>query len=90
VMHVRPAYRDQVDTKDGDPPTISQIVLAAEKHLNSKSAYWDGWESRFDYVYVLFTEDEAINPAPDRLKLLDDGARFQLYKVIKPSLAQSG
>jgi hypothetical protein len=90
VMHVRPAYRDQVDTKDGDPPTLSQIVLAAEKHLNSKSAYWDGWERRFDYVYVLFTEDEAINPAPDRLKLLNDGARFQLYKVIKPSLAQAG
>jgi hypothetical protein len=90
VMHVRPAYRDQVDTADGDPPTLSQIVLAAEKHLNSKSAYWDGWERRFDYVYVLFTEDEAINPAPDRLKLLNDGARFQLYKVIKPSLAQAG
>ena len=90
VMHVRPAYRDQVDTADGDPPTLSQIVLAAEKHLNSKSAYWDGWDRRFDYVYVLFTEDEAINPAPDRLKLLNDGARFQLYKVIKPSLAQAG
>jgi hypothetical protein len=36
-------------------------------------------------VYVLFTEDDAPNPAPDRLKLVHDGGRFQLYKVIKPS-----
>jgi hypothetical protein len=39
----------------------------------------------FDYVYVLFTEDEAPNPDPDRLKLVQDGDKFQLYRVIKPN-----
>ena len=84
VMQVRDDYRNQVDTRDGDPPTLAQLLLAAEKHLDDKKVYWHGWEKNFDYVYVLFTEDEAANPSPERLKLVDDGARFQLYKVVKP------
>jgi hypothetical protein len=84
VMQVRDGYRDRVDTRDGDPPTLAQILLAAEKHLDDKKVYWHGWENNFDYVYVLFTDDDAANPSPERLKLVDDGARFQLYKVLKP------
>jgi hypothetical protein len=85
VMHVRPGYQNQVDTEDGVPPTLAQIVVAADKHIDDHSVYWHDWENRFDYVYVLFTEDDAANPSPDRLKLVHDGARFQLYKVLKPS-----
>ncbi len=85
VMHVRPAYREQVDTEDGMPPTLAQVVLSAEKHIDDNKLYWHDWENRFDYVYVLFTGDDAVNPAPDRLKLVHDGDRFQLYKVMKPS-----
>jgi hypothetical protein len=85
VMHVRSAYRDQVDTEDGVPPTLAQIVVSADKRIDDHSVYWHDWENRFDYVYVLFTEDEAANPSPDRLKLVHDGARFQLYKVLKPA-----
>jgi len=83
VMQVRDGYRDRVDTRDGDPPTLAQILLAAEKRVDDRTKYWHGWEKNFDYVYVLFTEDEADNPSPERLKLVDDGARFQLYKVLK-------
>jgi hypothetical protein len=32
---------------------------------------------------VLFTEDEADNPDPDRLTLLYEGDRFQLYRIRK-------
>jgi hypothetical protein len=85
VMHVRPAYRSQVDTEDGVPPTIDQVVLSAAKHVDDNKVFWHGWEKRFDYVYVLFTEDDAANPAPDRLKLVQNGTRFQLYKVLKPT-----
>ena len=84
VMQVRGAFRNRVDTEDGTPPTLTQIVLSAEKHVGNKTAYWYDWESRYDYVYVLFTDDDAANPSPERLKLVDDGARFQLYKVLKP------
>jgi hypothetical protein len=83
VMQVRDRYRNRVDTRYGDPPTLAQVLLAAEKNLDDKKTYWHGWERNFDYVYVLFTEDEAANPSPERLKLVDDGARFQLYKVVK-------
>jgi hypothetical protein len=49
-------------------------------------AFWLNWP-KFDYLYVLFTEDEAPNPDPSRLKLIDDGDRFQLYKILKPQAA---
>ena len=45
--------------------------------------FWLNW-TKFDYLYVLFTEDEAPNPDPSRLKLIADGDRFQLYRIIKP------
>jgi hypothetical protein len=89
VMQVRDGYRDRVDTLDGDPPTLAQVLLAAEKRIDDKTKYWHGWEKNFDYVYVLFTEDEAANPSPERLKLVDDGARFQLYKVVKDGAASA-
>jgi hypothetical protein len=89
VMQVRDRYRNRVDTRDGDPPTLAQVLLAAEKNLDDKKTYWHGWERNFDYVYVLFTEDEAANPSPERLKLVDDGARFQLYKVVKDGAASA-
>jgi hypothetical protein len=85
VMHVRPAYRAQVDTEDGVPPTLDQIVMSAAKNENDASVFWHGWQNRFDYVYVLFTDEDSENPAPDRLKLVHDGAHFQLYKVLRPS-----
>ena len=44
--------------------------------------FWLNW-TKFDYLYVLFTEDEAPNPDPSRLKLVADGDRFQLYKITK-------
>jgi hypothetical protein len=36
---------------------------------------------------VLFTEGEAANPDPTRLKLIADGDRFQLYRILKPVAA---
>jgi hypothetical protein len=87
IMHVRPNYRDQVDTEDGTPPSVEQLVVAATRKDYETTAYWRSWQTRFDYVYVLFTEDEAINPAPDLLTLLYDGDRFQLYRVTKHTAA---
>jgi hypothetical protein len=40
-------------------------------------------------VYVLVTEDEAPNPDYARLKLIADGDRFQLYKILNPETAAS-
>jgi hypothetical protein len=82
IVHVRPDYRDYADLRDGTPPSTAQLVLAAEHPLPNTPAFWLNW-TKFDYIYILFTEDDAPNPDPTRLKLVADGDRFQLYRVIK-------
>ena len=82
VIHVRPEYRDYADIHDGTPPSTAQLILAAEHPLPGVPAFWLNW-TKFDYLYILFTEDEAPNPDPSRLRLVADGDRFQLYRIIK-------
>ena len=82
VMHVRPEYRGMVDTEDGTPPSSAQLVIAATRPTDDMPEFWHRWID-FDYLYVLFTEDEAANPDPERLTLLYEGDRFQLYRINK-------
>jgi hypothetical protein len=84
IMHVHAAYRDQVDTEDGIPPTVAQLMASTVAAPGRNSPYWQSWQDRFDYLYILFTDDDARNPAPQFLTLVFDGGRFQLYKIIKP------
>lgn len=83
VMHVRPEFHDMVDAEDGTPPSTAQLIVAATRPSDDMPEYWLRWQE-FDYLYVLFTEEEAENPDPDRLTLLHEGDRFQLYRVNKP------
>jgi hypothetical protein len=83
VLHARPEYRDYVDSRDGTPPSTAQLIVAADHPAPNTPKFWLNW-TKFDYLYVLFTEDEAANPDPSRLKLIADGDRFQLYRIIKP------
>jgi hypothetical protein len=62
---------------------VAQLIVAAEQPQPGTPAFWLNW-TKFDYLYVLFTEDDAPNPYPSHLKLVADGDRFQLYKIIKP------
>jgi hypothetical protein len=84
IMQVRPAYAGLVDSEDGTPPSLAQVLLAAAKPDYADGSYWSNWQADFDYLFLVFTDVEFENPAPDRLKLLHDGERFQLYKIIKP------
>ncbi len=86
IMHVRAQYAGQVDTEDGTPPALEQLVVALQHH-DEKQSYWDLWPSWFDYVYVLFSDEDTPNPAPDLLTLLHEGERFQLYRVNKERTA---
>jgi hypothetical protein len=83
VLHARPEYLDYVDARDGTPPSTAQLIVAADHPAANTPKFWLNW-TKFDYLYVLFTEDEAPNPDPSRLKLIADGDRFQLYKILKP------
>jgi hypothetical protein len=83
ILHVKPQYLTWVDTHDGTPPFVSQLLLVAEELAPPNiPPYWHNW-TKFDYLYVLFTEDDAPNPDPDRLKLVFEGDRFQLYRILK-------
>jgi hypothetical protein len=86
VLQVRPEYRDYVDARDGTPPSTAQLIVAADHPAPGTPEFWLNW-TKFDYLYVLFTEDEAPNPDPSRLKLVADGDRFQLYRILKPQAA---
>jgi len=88
VMHVKPAFDDYVDRYDGTPPSIAQLLVAANHPLPGTPTFWLNW-TKFDYLYVLFAEDEAPNPDPSRLKLIADGDRFQLYKIEHPEYARA-
>ena len=82
VLHVRPEYRDFADIHDGTPPSIAQMIVAASYPLPDMPTFWQNWP-KFDYVYVLYSDDDTPNPDFSRLKLIDQGNRFQLYRVIK-------
>ena len=43
IMHVRPEYRDEVDTEDGTPPSIEQLVVAALRPNPDSTDYWSNW-----------------------------------------------
>lgn len=84
ILRVNRPYTAIVDTEDGTPPQLEQLLIAADEPTLDGPRYWDLWPQNFDYVYLLFTERGAPNPDPDRLALVFEGARFQLYKVIPP------
>ncbi|TBW38667.1 hypothetical protein EYW49_08175 [Siculibacillus lacustris] len=83
IMTVRRAFRAQVDTEDGVPPTISQLVATSYVHDDEapRDHFWDKWTDEDDFVFVLYTEREADNPDPSNLDLVHDGKGFQLYKI---------
>ncbi len=85
IMVVRPTYHARVDTEDGVPPTISQLVATSYVREDDapREHFWDNWTDEHDFVYVLYTEHGADNPDPTNLDLAYDGKGFQLYRVKK-------
>ena len=82
ILGVRPEFRDRVDTLDGTPPSIGELMLAADQApAKEPDAYWRLWPTRFDYLYVLFTDPDDPNPDPRHLDLVQSGDRFQLYRI---------
>jgi len=88
VIHARPAYRGQVETGDGDLPSIEQLARALDEDASDaqgkNAPYWQAWPNHFDYVYVVFTHGGAPNPMPELLSAVYEGDHFQLYRITKP------
>jgi hypothetical protein len=89
IMHMRDDYAERADTEDGTPPSVEQLLLAADKTDSDNPAYWDFWPKHYDYVYVLFTEPGAENPDPVHLLLVAEGPRFQLYRSAQSATTTS-
>src|SRR5215510_11683812 len=67
ILQVREPYRGRVDGEDGTPPSINQLLQVADGSEESDDSYWSKWTTDYDYVYVLFTDNEYENPDPERL-----------------------
>ena len=86
ILAMRPEFLDRVDALDGMPPSIEELVLASDRPpAYAPDAYWRLWPTRFDYLYVLFTDVDDPNPDPRHLELIQSGDRFQLYRIHAPS-----
>ena len=88
VMHVRRDYRDRVDTEDGTPPSIRQLLSHTEPtDWDDDPPYWSRWTTDYDYLYILFTNRDFANPEPTRLTPVFAGHRFVLYQISRTQLA---
>jgi hypothetical protein len=90
IMHARPQYRSRVDTVDGTPPMINELVRLARNEGAQSPNYWRRWTTDYDYLYVLFAESSHENPDPEHLTTLFTGDRFVLYRVEQSQVAAVG
>ncbi len=81
ILHARPDYRDRVDTVDGTPPEIGDLVRVANRPDTNSADYWRRWTSDYDYLYVLFTNSQFTNPDSTHLTKIFTGKRFVLYRI---------
>lgn len=84
ILRARPDYRDIVDTEDGTPPSLTQLLEVAANPESDVDGYWVDWMSDYDYVYVLFTRPDEENPNPAHLATKFVGERFALYRILPP------
>jgi hypothetical protein len=89
IMHVRPEYRARVDTADGSPPMINELVRLARNDDAQNGHYWRRWTADYDYLYVLFVDPNIENPDPEHLTTLFTGDRFVLYRVDGSQIADA-
>jgi len=90
IMHARPDYRARVDTVDGTPPMINELVRLSKNSDAMSENYWKRWTSDFDYLYVLFVDPGYENPDPVHLTPLFKGERFMLYRIDPSQIADAG
>jgi hypothetical protein len=89
ILHVRADYRAQVDTEDGTPPSVRQLLQSEELTDGVQPGYWGRWTEDFDYLYVLFTDPAYKNPDPPQLTPIYSGAKFVLYRISGPHVVDA-
>jgi hypothetical protein len=91
VIQARSAYRGQVETGDGDLPSIEQLARARDQSASDlpgqSPPYWLRWQDKFDYIYIVYSHKGAPNPFPELLVPVYDSDHFQLYRIAKSGIA---
>ena len=86
VLVVTPAYRDRVGGGYNDRAlSISDLLTPTASPPTASSngkVYWRDWSEFYDYLYVLGSGDQA-SPIPDKLRFLQAGGEFQLYRILR-------
>jgi hypothetical protein len=91
ILHVRSDFRDRVDTQDGSPPTVENLLRVADRDGDdAHDDYWRRWTTDYDYLYVLFTDLHYKNPDPARLTPVFTGDKFILYRIENAQIADAG
>jgi hypothetical protein len=88
VLIVKPPYRASAGGFNDDPVALPELLAPPPHDAPPMSLpfdpsgriYWADWPHSYDYVYVLNRQGEP-SPAPERLELLYDGERVQLFRV---------
>jgi hypothetical protein len=90
ILVVKPPYREMTGGYSDQPVALPDLLddtppdpHDAPLYDPTGRFYWADWERNYDYVYVIYRSGQP-NPAPDRLALLRNGDRFQLFRVISP------
>jgi hypothetical protein len=89
IMHARPEYRPRVDTSDGTPPMVNELVRLARNEGAQSDHYWRRWTADYDYLYVLFVDGNFENPDPEHLTTLFAGDRFALFRIESSQVADA-
>lgn len=89
ILRVTPAFADRVDTRDGTPPHVGQVVASRWIEGGDADAYWKGWEHKHDYLLVLYGAADEANPDPERLFLVHAATGFQLYRILRDGFEAS-
>lgn len=83
VLNIRRDFAELVDREDGEPPKVGQLLATIDKATSSHPRFWDFWPHHYDYVFVLYTEPGAANPASGNLDFIAEGRGFQLYRTVR-------
>jgi MFS family permease len=89
IMSIRPAFQKLAESTDTELPSIDELKdNDASEELGGDPPYWQQWQDKFDYLYVMYTADDFSNPAPDVLTVVYIGDRFRLYKIRRTAQQQ--
>ena len=90
ILHVRPDFRARVDTQDGSPPTIGNLVQLAAVYGRRRRGLLGPVDVGLRLCLRAVHHGEHENPDPERLTPVFVGNQFVLYRIEHSQVADAG